>query len=214
MEQEGLQDLLIVLMRGRVGVGVRVVSMLDEYRESEFLGLLERRLADRTAMIGSDAESIGGLVLMRRWGMVAAELVGRYRAGRRDLKPALRVCHDMLRSWDRFRLGLLPISEDERWSLFEEVAVELYPGGPDDQELWARAGGDDGELVGREDGRTRWRKAIRAMRRGRGPGPGRVLAVMMEDFPNNQRVAHLAGDGGLSERVGGSGQRRGMDWLG
>ena len=211
MEQEGLAGLLIDLMRGRVGIGVRVVGVLDGYRESEFLDLLGRRLADRTAVIGSDAESIGGLVLTRRWRVVAAELVGRYRAGRLDLRPALRVCHNMLGLWDRFGLGLLPISEGERWRAFEEVAVQLYPGGSDDQELWTRAGGDDGELVGREDGRTRWRKAIRGMRRGRGPRAGRVLAAMMEDFPNNQRVAHLAGDGGLSETVGGSGQLRGVD---
>lgn len=52
------------------------------------------------------------------------------------------------------------------------VADELYPGGPDDEGLWERAGGDDADLSTKEAGRTRWRTALRNVRNGKGPSAG------------------------------------------
>ena len=40
----------------------------------------------------------------------------------------------------------------------------------------------------------RWRKAMRDMRHGKQPAPSALLPDMMEDFPNNQRLIHLATD--------------------
>ena len=91
-------------------------------------------------------------MLERRWEDVAAYLRGQLRFGRRDLKPALRACCDMLDWWDRFMFGLVPISEFEKWEAFQNLAVELYPGGPDEDGLWVRAGGADADLSTREDG--------------------------------------------------------------
>ena len=90
--------------------------------------------------------------------------------------------------------GLKPISEFEKWEMFQNLATELYPDGPDEGGLWERAGGDDADLSTREDGRTRWRNAIRKMRNGKGPTSFALLARMKEDFPNNERIPHLAGD--------------------
>ena len=99
-----------------------------------------------------------------------------------DLKPALRACYDMLDFWDRFILGVAPVSDREKWDGLQELATELYPGGPDDLELWERAGGDDADLPTRGNGRSRWRKAVRDIRNGRGPTASALLAAMMEDF--------------------------------
>ena len=133
-------------------------------------------------------------MLERRWEDVAAYLLGQFRSGRRDLKPALRACCDILDLWDRFMFGLVPISEFEKWEAFQDLAAELYPGGPDEDGLWERAGGDDADLSTRGDGRTRWRNAIRKLRNGKGPTPSALLARMKEDFPNNERIPHLADD--------------------
>ena len=80
-------------------------------------------------------------------------LLGRFKSGRRDLKPALRACCDMLGWWERFIFALLPISEFEKWEAFQELAAGLYPGGPDEDGLWERAGADDADLSNGRDGR-------------------------------------------------------------
>ena len=194
LESEELEQTLHALIPNDVGGLVRIVAALNRYDEQRFLRLLERLLS-RTALVATaDAEAFGRLVLERRWGDVTAELVDQYRSGRWDLKPALRACWDLLGFWDRFVLGVAPVSEGEKWKGFEEMAVQLYPGGPDDRELWERAGGDNADLPTRDDGRSRWRRAVREMRNGRGPTAPELLAAMMEDFQNNERIRHLAGD--------------------
>ena len=188
------ESTLDALVPGRVGAALRVVATLDRYDEHRFLHLLESMMSRTTSLAASDAGGIGRLVLERQWEEVAADLAARYENGRRDLKPALRACYDMLDFWVRWRLWLTPIPETEKWTAFEELAAELYPGGPDDGGLWERAGGKDADLSSGGDGRTRWRNAMRNMRNGKGPTPSELLAMMLEDFPNNERLLHLAGD--------------------
>ena len=203
LKDDELEQTLDALIPDRVSTAVRLVAALGRYDQHQFLRLLRKSTSRTTSLAIPDAEGIGRLVLERRWADVAAKMVGQYRSGRGDLKPALRACFDILDLWERYLLGLLPVSEWEKWKAFEELAVQLYPGGPDDLELWERAGGDDADLSTRADGRTRWRKAVRNIRNGKGPTPFALLAAMMEDFPNNERIPHLAGDrvfgGGIAE---------------
>ena len=206
LEDGGLESRLRRLVTNHAGGAVRLVAALDGYDERRFRSLLTVLLTRTGELSDLDGESVGRLVLERRWRVVAAQLVDRYRGGRRDLKPALRACYELVGLWDRFLLRLVPVSREERWGGFEEVAVELYPGGPDERELWQRAGGNDADLVTKEDGRTRWRRAIRNIRNGRGPTPSALLGAMMEDFPKNERIPHLAGD-----RVLGGGVMDGMN---
>ena len=194
LESGELEPTLDALIPNRVGTAVRTVTALDRYDEQRFLRLMEHSMARTTSLAIPDAEGIGRLVQERRWEDVAADLVARCKSGRQDLKPALRACYDMLDFWERIALRLTRVSESEKWDAFEALAAELYPGGPDDQELWERAGGDDADLSSSGDGRTRWRKAVRNIRNGKGPTPAAQLAAMKEDFPRNERILHLAGD--------------------
>ena len=194
LEDGELEKTLDGLISKSIGVAVRIVVALGRYEEQRFIRLLEKLLS-RTALVATaDAEALGRLVLERGWGDVTTELVSQYRSGRADLKPALRACCDMLDFWDRLFLGVAPVSDREKWDGLRKMATKLYPGGPDDRELWERAGGDNADLPTREDGRSRWRKAMRDMRNGRGPTAAALLAAMMEDFPKNERIQHLAGD--------------------
>ena len=194
IENNELEPTLDALIPNRVGSTLRIVTALARYDEQRFLRLIENLVSRTTSLATPDSEGIGRLVLERRWGHVAATLVARYRNGRRDLKPALRACCDMLDFWERFFLGLRPVSEWEKWKVLETLAAELYPGGPDDDGLWERAGGKGSDLSSRGPGRTRWQEAIRNVRNGRGPKASVLLAAMMVDFPNNERIPHLAGD--------------------
>ena len=197
VENDELELTLDALIPKRVGTAVRIVTALDRYDEQRFLRLVENSISRTASLATPDAEGIGRLVLERRWEDVAATLIARYRNGRRDLKPALRACCDMLDFWERFFLGLTPVSEWEKWKVFETLAAELYPGGPDDDGLWERAGGKDADLSSRGAGRTRWQEAMRNVRNGRGPKAAALLAAMMVDFPNSEQIPHLAGDRGF-----------------
>jgi hypothetical protein len=80
----------------------------------------------------------------------------------------------------------------EGWRRLEQVLSELYPMGPVDQQIWARAGGDLSSLDMRGSGRTAWFSALRSLRLGGGGTKisGETLgAAVLGDFPNH---AHLA----------------------
>ena len=194
LENNKLEQALDALMPNRVGAVVRIVTALGRYDQERFLRLIRKSTSRTTSLAIPDAEGIGRLVLERGWKNVAADLVGQFKSGRRDLKPALRACYDILDWWERLVLRLAPVPEREKWEGFERLAVKLYPGGPDDDGLWERAGGDDADLSNKGDGRTRWRKAVRDIRNGMAPTSSALLAAMMEDFPNNKRIPLLAGD--------------------
>ncbi len=194
LEDDEFEQRLDALIPNRVGTAVQIVTALNRYDQQKFLRLLRKLTSLTTSLAIADAESIGRLVLERRWEDVTAELVGQFKSGRRNLSPALRACYDMLGWWERFILGLVPVTEWEKWDGLQELATELYPGGPDDLGLWERAGGDDADLPAGGNGRSRWRKAVRDMRNGRGPTASTLLAAMIEDFPKNERIQHLARD--------------------
>ena len=192
---------LDALIPDRAGTAVRIVAALSHYDQQRFLQLLSALISRTTSLTTPDAEGVGRLTLERQWEDVAAYLLRQFKSGRRDLKPALRSCCDMLDWWDRLVYGLVPISEFDKWEAFQELAAELYSGGPDNDGLWERAGGDDADLSTGGNGRARWRNALRKMRNGKGPTPSALLARMMEDFPHNERIPHLASDPVFAETV-------------
>ena len=72
------------------------------------------------------------------------------------------------------------------WEELHELMPELYPLGPMDQEVWARAGGDPSRLDLNDTGRAVWFRALRTLRRG-GGGSGicveSLVRVALEDYP-------------------------------
>ena len=202
-ENDAFEPTLDALIPKRISTAIRIVNALDRYDEQQFLRFIGRMMLRTTSLEFTDAEGIGHLVLERRWKDAAADLVARYESGRRDLKPTLRACYDMLHIWIRISLGLVPVPKAAKWRAFEEVAAELYPAGPDDEGLWERAGGNDADLSSSGNGRIRWRKALWKVRKGKGPTLSVLLTTMREDFPNNERLPHLAEDrmfgGGVSD---------------
>ena len=192
LESDELGRTLNELIPSGIGNLIRIIATLKRYDEQRFVRLMEKLMSRTTLLAISDAEGIGRLVLERRWMDVTGTLVEEFRSGRLDVEPALRECYDMLGFWERIMLQVAPISEWEIWESFQELATELYPGGPNEDGLWERAGGDDADLLIGENGRTRWRKAVRKVRNGKGPTPSALLSEMKKDFPNNKRIFYLA----------------------
>lgn len=206
LESDEFERTFDLLIPNDVSTALRIVAAINRYDEQRFISLIERVILGTAVLATADAEAIGRLVLRHQWKDAAASLVVHYRLGRSDVRPALQESYDLLGFWDRITLRLTPIREREKWEGLRELAVDLYPGGPNDQGLWERAGGEVADLSTKENGRTQWQKAVRSIRNGRGPTPSALVAEMKKDYPNNERIPHLAADRvfgrGVTERLG------------
>ena len=100
-----------------------------------------------------------------------------------------------------YRAGLKSVSPDvppgvmpDVWKQLENLMPDLYPSGPMDQEIWARAGGDSSRLHMNDTGRALWFKALRMLRQG-GGGSGisreSLIETALEDYPHHSALAVL-----------------------
>ncbi|EKO5230716.1 hypothetical protein P0J02_001496 [Vibrio parahaemolyticus] len=175
-------------------LAMQLIDNLPAYGESRFIQWLEYWLSTNRSMTYSETELLGNLIHNRHWQRVVDRLVRVARDGQNDVKPALRFCRNMVNIFDIWLLGISVITSDEKWHVLEELAADLYPGGPDDGELWDRAGGRNSHLVFSGTGHARWHDALLQIRKGRGPLLTRLLDEMKRDFPANSRLHHLAND--------------------
>jgi hypothetical protein len=186
-----------VLERSSVTVAVRlsIVGALPSFPEEAFITWLDNLFRNVRILSHTDSEQIGMLVASRRWGRAAKYLSDRLGAHRPDIMPGLRLCADLLNFYILWRLGIKKPSATEKWQAFEQEACELYPSGPDSDELWSRAGGKNSDLPGRsQNGATRWHTVLLSIRYGARPTIRELLAVMCKDFPLNEKLRLYAND--------------------
>jgi hypothetical protein len=80
------------------------------------------------------------------------------------------------------------------WRQLEDILADLYPAGPLDQEIWARAGGDVSRLRLTGTGRAMWFSALRTLRQGGGGkdiGMSALARTALEDFPHHPDLKAL-----------------------
>ena len=85
-------------------------------------------------------------------------------------------------------------TEPEVWNQLEDIMPDLYPTGPMDQVIWARAGGDPSRLHLNDTGRVVWFKALRILRRGGGGADIQVKSLIeaaLEDYPHHPALTAL-----------------------
>ena len=201
LESSELERALNTLIPSHAGRAVRIVVALSHYDQQRFRQLLTTLMTQTNALTTTDAESIGRLVRQRRWEDVVAYLLDQFKSGRQDLKPALCACSTMINFIDKLVYSLEPVSESEKWEALQKLAADLYPSGPDEGGLWERAGGNNADISTGSNGRTRWRDTLKNMRNGKEPLPLVLLSRMMEDYPNNEQISHLASDPVFAENV-------------
>ncbi|MFD8974342.1 caspase family protein [Streptomyces sp. NPDC059593] len=84
--------------------------------------------------------------------------------------------------------------EPDRWREIETIMADLYPAGPTDLEIWARAGGDISRLRLQGTGRANWFAALRSLKLG-GGGQQITLHTLLdaatEDFPHHPELTAL-----------------------
>lgn len=80
------------------------------------------------------------------------------------------------------------------WRELEQIMADLYPAGPNDQDIWARAGGDVSRLKLNGTGRANWFAALRTLKLGGGGhsiSRRELIEVALDDFPHHQELEAL-----------------------
>ena len=85
-------------------------------------------------------------------------------------------------------------AEFDFWGHLGEIMPDLYPAGPTEQDIWARAGGDPSRLHLNDTGRVAWFRALRSLRLG-GGGAGirseKLIGIALNDFPHHAALSAL-----------------------
>ena len=172
-------------------------SLFPEVQESELLPCLSRAI-DVGSLSPQTAGALGRLCVQRKWRDIVKMVSSRRSWRRTDLDIVIREGSSLLTFWERPMLSIFSRPEQsapttEMWDAFQEVASDLYGKGPQESDLWERAGGKNKKLPEGADGATRWRAAIRLIKDGAGPpgGLASLIDAMLEDFPHNPKLLHL-----------------------
>ncbi|PRY35997.1 hypothetical protein CLV58_113128 [Spirosoma oryzae] len=118
----------------------------------------------------------------------------------RSYHPALSVCRSLISIgfFEMIRHGHLlgrVVSESEIYSKLLEVTIRLYDRGPEENDIWKRAGGENSKLSNNFSREQNWRNAIEMLRSGSGGKHLTVkslLRIMLEDHPNNSDLRELS----------------------
>ena len=179
-----------------VSVVMPVHNALPFLDEAIFRGWLEEASAQRAMVSAQDSEAIGILINKRQW-RACASLVSKLADRRRDLEPALRRCESLVSIYDKLSMwpfsGFLKVAQEDVYAELLKVCTKLYQTGPDERDIWERAGGDRADLKHWMAGREQWRAAFDLMRKGgSGVTYGRLTGEMLGDFMGNWELQKLA----------------------
>ena len=175
------------------GVCIQIMATLTQFSESRMIRWLDIWSRERNVLSISEAEALGHLILRRNWDR-AADTLFKLRSSRSDVRPALQLCAGLLGTIDRWRMRFSSRSAQDDWECLEAVAVDLYPEGPDHEELWSRAGGRNGDLQHGGSGRSRWRHALAQIKNGKGPHVRNLLREIRRDYSSNELLRELDSD--------------------
>ena len=159
--------------------------------EALFMEVIEIFYRSNQHPSGEEFDRAARLVATRDWRHLTRNLLKRYGVAD-DLREFFHICADHLDFWDRVLHGISRPSMSELHALFVETASELYPLGPMDGEIWARAGGDPSQLDVSGTGKQQWAAAIRKIRNGNQVRAPSLIDAMRADYPLNNRLDCLA----------------------
>ena len=175
------------------GVCIEIMVILSEFSELRLIRWLDVWSKSRNVLSTPEAEALGHLILRRNWNR-AADTLFKLRSSRSDILPSLRLCADLLGVINRWKVRLSSRSAQDDWDCLEAVAVDLYPEGPDQEELWSRAGGRNADLQYGGSGRGRWHHALTQMKNGKGPHVRNLLREMRCEYSSNELLRELEND--------------------
>lgn len=118
----------------------------------------------------SDSNKLGILVREKSWG-ASAEAIFDKAKNNSSFLTALNQCSYLISKWKRFWYSHLfneTFSENDYYDSLCQLAVELYERGPEENDIWKKAGGDVSILTNTANRKEQWYAAIQYLRKGGG----------------------------------------------
>jgi hypothetical protein len=181
------------------GLHAAVVAFdrLPGWREADLSDWLRRVRPVLARLTSIDAARLGRVIAKNNWRAAASELYSSRKAAG-VLKAAIPDVLHLLSIFEQFICGFEGLSHGrhsipEWYDVLLELAVQLYPQGPEQGRIWERAGGDPSRIEG-ASGRDRWRSAIWLLRSGgagRNARPKNLTWEMRHDFTHNAELRAL-----------------------
>lgn len=187
-------DLLTSIAQESPAQAIELISGLPSAQASNSVVVI------RNALFDSATESaIAKLVVKRRWRSTADVIIA-LSPTRPDLRRATQLVSTLYGPLDRlvrFFTSDVPVTptvtRSDLKTAFVELAAELYADGPRTDNIWERAGGDEGDLVTARTGRLAWGQAVDACQVGRrgAPSLGDLVGEMAVEYPKNSQIQAL-----------------------
>jgi hypothetical protein len=189
--KNNLESALSTLDTSQYANSIAMVTALPEMESGIVRRWVSTLCQNENRLNYSDSKALGDIINSRKLHDSLSNIKCLYKNGRADLKDVLVSCINMLSLWDQLTIGLKAVSWYEFWSAFEETAIELYPKGPEDFQLWERSGGKPYQLDSVGNGKEQWHKAMRKIKNGSLPLPSSLLQQMSMDFEQNEKLHWL-----------------------
>jgi hypothetical protein len=183
----GRIDSVITLYENIVGAGESQDRLLVEYIRA-YRGSLNNAVSAKFGKV------------LEKHGLSKAALEVFHRAkSEADFRPALIGARSVLNLglWERFRYGYLLGEQQSAESVRQvwlDLAIRLYPLGPDQNHIWERAGGNPAKLGSAGSREDHWRDAFRLLRDGGGGkdiSHWQLMKEMKKDFPENDELKEI-----------------------
>ncbi len=142
------------------------------------------------------AAQLGKLVAVQRWKASANAILAKAKHND-SFRPALHECAEMFGRLDKFfnyNLFGHQATKDDAWNSLEDVMAKLYEEGPEQGNIWKKAGGDVGKLTNAQSRGEQWTAAIRLLRHGGGGkhiSVATLIHVALGDFKSNSELQSL-----------------------
>jgi len=168
---------------------ISIINEVHPRSDCDCVGLLDSLVGAGTRLAPGPAAAIGTLISDRFWRSAASRAASLART-RDEFLAVCKECLNVMSLWDRLHLSLrigkaVEIRPDDAWQMFEETLTKLYPGGPADQEVWSRSGGNNEDLDWKGNGVAQWHRCLKQVRAGNGPRPSKLLDTSLRDFGDN-----------------------------
>ena len=172
-----------------------VYEQIDELKDSFMAGYINYY----SGFIDDVQSSRLGDLILRKELKLSAKQVFEKAKHNNTFKIALNKCKSLINFnfLDTLRYGYLfgeIVSENSVYSALLETSNTAYGQGPEDKDIWKRAGGDISKLSNHKTREENWRHALHLLRNGGGGKsitPKSLLKEMLEDFPNNNQLKEI-----------------------
>jgi hypothetical protein len=152
----------------------------------------------RPQLTDIDSSRLGRLVDQGNLWITARQIFDKAKQ-RDDFRAALSECRRVLKLnfFERLRFSEIlyqKVSYDDLYDALRDIALQLYYQGPEQDEVWKRAGGDVSKLYQHKTREENWFHAISLLRSGKaghGISEKSLLETMLEDSPHNSELKEL-----------------------